>query len=277
MDACTPFKQFWFGFIKKRKCCWYYFLPITGIVSTGPRKPVLEKVKELVEDGATVIGTKPLKTPGLTGYPASDARVVALANDVWGDCDGQIVFHHNYGNGQVCWGIDKMEGILSEKGAIQDFQYTKPNFNTKINWIHRRTGSADIYFISNQRNQEEDLKLSFRISGKQPEIWHPDNGKAEWISYKMENGRNIIPLKMEANESFFVVFRKDVKSDHLELPVPQERLIQTIDGNWNVHFAPNRGAPDQITLNRLISWTEYENEGVTYFSGTATCNNEVSS
>jgi hypothetical protein len=43
-----------------------------------------------------------------------------------------------------------------------------------------------------------------------------------------------------------------------------------IVGPWQVRFPPNWGAPDEVTFNRLISWTESTTPGIKYFSGTAT-------
>jgi hypothetical protein len=45
---------------------------------------LLGKIVALVEAGATVIGAPPLKSPSLVGYPASDAKVAALAAKLWG-------------------------------------------------------------------------------------------------------------------------------------------------------------------------------------------------
>ena len=44
----------------------------------------------------------------------------------------------------------------------------------------------------------------------------------------------------------------------------------TLSGAWQVNFPQNMGAPAQITLPELISLHKHENEGVKYFSGTAT-------
>jgi beta-galactosidase/beta-glucuronidase len=44
---------------------------------------------------------------------------------------------------------------------------------------------------------------------------------------------------------------------------------QKIEGEWQVSFPENWGAPAEITFPNLISWTESENEGIKYFSGTA--------
>lgn len=49
------------------------------------------------------------------------------------------------------------------------------------------------------------------------------------------------------------------------LPPPLE-----VSGPWEVHFQPNRGAPDKIAFESLTDWGRHANEGVKYFSGTAT-------
>jgi len=48
----------------------------------------------------------------------------------------------------------------------------------------------------------------------------------------------------------------------------------TIDSPWEVHFPAGWGAPPKITFEKLISWTESENDGIKYFSGTAEYVNE---
>ena len=51
--------------------------------------------------------------------------------------------------------------------------------------------------------------------------------------------------------------------------VPGMPAPQTIPGPWKVQFPAGWGAPEQITLDRLISWPDHSDEGVRYFSGTA--------
>ncbi len=43
-----------------------------------------------------------------------------------------------------------------------------------------------------------------------------------------------------------------------------------LGGPWQVHFQPNRGAPDQVSFNRLMAWNAHDDPGVKYFSGHAT-------
>jgi hypothetical protein len=64
---------------------------------------LLRKVHELVQAGATVIGPRPVKSPGLSDYPECDAEVQKLAADLWGNCDGKRVKEHRFGKGRLVW------------------------------------------------------------------------------------------------------------------------------------------------------------------------------
>ncbi len=44
----------------------------------------------------------------------------------------------------------------------------------------------------------------------------------------------------------------------------------SVNGPWEVHFAPDWGAPPVVTFERLISWSDHSDAGVKYYSGTAT-------
>lgn len=46
--------------------------------------PLLRKVKDLLEAGATVVGPRPVRSPGLAGYPECDWEVRKLAGEIWG-------------------------------------------------------------------------------------------------------------------------------------------------------------------------------------------------
>jgi len=67
-----------------------------------------------------------------------------------------------------------------------------------------------------------------------------------------------------------VVFRKSAKAPALSLPSLVESTLSTVNGAWKVSFQSHRGAPESITLDKLISFSESEDPGVKYFSGTAT-------
>jgi hypothetical protein len=49
----------------------------------------------------------------------------------------------------------------------------------------------------------------------------------------------------------------------------------TLEGEWHLSFPPKLGAPATAVFDHLMSWTESSDEGVKYFSGTATYEKEV--
>jgi hypothetical protein len=46
--------------------------------------------------------------------------------------------------------------------------------------------------------------------------------------------------------------------------------VASIEGPWKVQFQSGRGAPAECSFEKLVSWTENNDSGVKYFSGTAT-------
>jgi hypothetical protein len=236
--------------------------------------PVLRKIRDLVMAGAKVVGAKPTTSPSLTNYPLADEEIRALANEVWGDCDGRTITEHACGKGRVYWGTP-LPDVMEALKTPPDFEYTRPNIDTFLVYLHRHTPDADIYFVANRRERVEDLQVSFRVDGKAAELWHPDTGEIEPAEYKIENGRTTVPLRLEPWGSVLVVFRHPATSQSRTLPRVMRTALTTVEGSWDVSFPPNWGAPPTIHLERLTSWTKHPDEGVRYFSGTATYTKEI--
>ncbi len=47
-------------------------------------------------------------------------------------------------------------------------------------------------------------------------------------------------------------------------------MLVTLTGPWDVRFAPGWGAPESAVFQELTAWDQHPNEGIKYFSGTAT-------
>ena len=230
--------------------------------------PVLRKIRELVLGGATVVGPKAVKTPSLAGGPNADTELHALAADVWGDLDGVIRNRRYFGKGFVAWGLP-LTDVLSATRVQKDFEYSH-GLDADTVWIHRRAGDTDIYYLANHTDHAQDFDARFRVAGKEAELWHSDTGVVEPASYRIADGRTTVPLHLAERESVFVVFRHATTTAERMLPRPQSTTLTTVAGSWDVSFPPNWGAPAKITLPTLASWTVNADQGVKYFSGTAT-------
>lgn len=224
--------------------------------------PVLKAIRTLVQAGATLVGTRPLNTPSL----ADDrTEFAAITEELWGSGPGL----HAVGKGRVYVGMSLGDALLSMK-VNPDFSYTKPATNTSILYVHRTLSNADIYFVDHRNNDYEQVDASFRIQGKVAEVWHADTGKKEDVSYRNDGSRTTVPLRLGPWESVFVVFRRNSHVVARTMPVLQEQQGATLDGPWKVSFKAGRGAPSNVMFSSLTSWSENADQGIRYFSGTAT-------
>jgi len=67
-----------------------------------------------------------------------------------------------------------------------------------------------------------------------------------------------------------VVFREATTTPSRVVPLPTRTVVATLDGAWDVAFPKDEGAPPKVRLDTLSSWTTHPDDGVKYFSGTAT-------
>lgn len=372
--------------------------------------PMLERLRDLVRDGATVVGPRPQHSPSLTDFPKCDEQVKELTEELWGKCNGTSIRENSVGKGRIVWG-QSLTNVFAAQKLKPDFEFIGATASTKLAYVHRVADEADIYFISNQRRQFDSAECTFRVSGKAPELWHPDTGVIEPAAvWSARDGRTTVRLEFEPAGSVFVVFRlaagnvdhvvavnstiaaESVKQPKLEIQravygatdgvgrmdvtaklselaragqlvvgvnnqtfdrdpaanhVKDLRVNYTLDGKpgqvtaregetltlpatatvgsaprwqisieadgspvvktwadgrielrtasgkvmraeaarvparqevaggWNLSFPPNWGAPASVALDKLIFWTEHQNSGVRYFSGTATYEKEI--
>jgi hypothetical protein len=186
------------------------------------------------------------------------AEFAAIVKEVWG------ANKPNVSAGQ------SLAQVLQAEKIAPDFTYSKPQADTQILYVHRRLGEGEIYWVNNRKDRVEEIEATFRVEGKEAELWHPETGRIEPASYLIANGRTTVSLRLNANEAVFVVFRKAATSQSRALPRQVETRIATLDGMWEVSFQPDRGAPAKVTFDKLASWSESADTGVKYFSGTGT-------
>ncbi len=224
--------------------------------------PVLRKISKMVKAGAIVIGSKPQETPSLSDDKAEFKK---LADELWANENGENIV----GKGKVFAGKTIAE-VLDILEITPDFTYTKPQADTSLLYVHHRIGDIDFYWVNNRNDRVEDLEATFRIDGREAEIWHPETGNIEQASYTIEDGTTTVPLHLESNDAVFVVFSDKAKEASRVIDRPTEKQLTEIAGPWNVSFQEGRGAPAQITLESLIPWNESADPGVKYFSGIGT-------
>ncbi len=229
------------------------------------------KIQQLVADGALVIGPKPVRSPSLTAYPACDREVADIAAALWGDTTAAV--ERAYGKGRIVWG-KTLDVVLKDAGIGPDVEVEA---DAPLLWTHRSHPDAEIYFLSNQNDAALATTVSFRQNGLTPELWHADTGTIvrprEW---SVSGNRTEVKLSFDPSGSVFVVFRAK-PSDAIKNQEASDRQAVTlsVDGAWDMRFAPGMGAPSRISIKALASWSEHSTPGVRYFSGTATYSKQI--
>jgi hypothetical protein len=193
---------------------------------------------------------------------------------------------------------------LAQQGVGPDFRADRP-----LRYIHRRIGEADVYFVANGATEGCEAICSFRIAGKQPELWHPESGRiAPLMVYEERNGCTHVPLRLGPTESVFIVFRRPAEaasrivsvthdgqaaaSEALDLVRgeicrPGSYVFKTADGRsrevkcqrlaaplkiggpWEVAFDPKWGGPAKAMFEKLEDWSKRAEGGIKYYSGAA--------
>jgi hypothetical protein len=131
----------------------------------------------------------------------------------------------------------------------------------------------------------KELRVDYTLNGKPGQAIVPENGTLtlpatlgigqapQWeISTEINTDSGAPTVKAWTN-GIVALQTADGKTLHAvtgDLPGPEE-----ISGEWNLSFPPHWGAPASVVLPQLISWTDYIDDGVRYFSGTATYEKDI--
>ncbi len=222
---------------------------------------IAKKILQLVKNGATIIMSNDY-LQGI-GLRDNDAEVQEALKELMKQDDkkGKVIL------------IPYTDSSFAKLGLQRDVEIE--NNNHSIAWAHRKMADADIYFISNQKNSEQFVKLSFRVSGKMPEIWDPVNANISGpITWKIKNEKTFISQNMEANQSLFIIFKKEsTKQESLPLTDLAVRQLP-FSNKWKVQFDKNYGGPPSpVILDELYSWSNSSDPAIKYYSGTAVYSN----
>jgi len=221
--------------------------------------PVLRKLKDFAAAGATILGPRPERASALADFPAGDAEVRRLADELWG-------------KGRVCTNQTAREVLLNQ-GVKPDFEWEcSGDAIPEINYLHRADARTEIYCVANRSSNAVALNCTFRVTDKAPELWDAVSGEHRFATaYTRNDGRTTLPIELGPCGSLFVVFREPAanhpartKSNGAEF-----RTLAELSGPWTVSFDPKWGGPESAQFESLVSWTSRSEPGIKYYSGTA--------
>ena len=164
----------------------------------------LQFAERYVQSGGTLVGLRPLRSQGVV--PDAEAtQFAAIAETLWAACDQTSDHHIAIGKGEL-FCTDNAREAMQANGILPDFEGSQ---NPSLDYIHRHSADADIYFIRNVKPQPLHTSVTFRVDGKQPEIFDAVTGQVHQslLFTPTPDHRTSIPLSLEPYGSVFVIFR----------------------------------------------------------------------
>ncbi|MDR2676248.1 MAG: hypothetical protein LBC18_15640, partial [Opitutaceae bacterium] len=245
----------------------------------------LEKIRDLVRAGATVVGDAPQNLATLAGGGESRSRFDAAVKEIWGEptnsqgeqskTDAPCASHsattafsfqapddlkseaararvRELGKGRVVSGAP-LDAALVRLGIQPDVTGARKDAATSALddlalWTHRRAENADWYFISTPQGSDFKGTLHFNTTGNTVEIWDPVTGERRAAVAQTHNRTTSVPLDLPRAGACFVVFRRDIPKP--EIPGKIYRVIYTPNfGDPFTPQVPHEISADYTTIN----------------------------
>jgi hypothetical protein len=142
------------------------------------------------------------------------------------------------------------------------------------NVLHRSTPDAEIFFVINASDYPLSQPVAFPVKNRVPELWDANKGTIRSTPHWKEHNDSIfVNLKLETDESVFVIFPKDKKSTYSKLKQLYidvlDETATVVEGAWNVRFNPELSSSFSIEFPSLMDFSKHSDENVKYFAGTA--------
>ncbi len=223
--------------------------------------PTLQQLLQLARNGATVVFYKslPKDVPGLTNLTSRQAEMKRLLASLQFKGSKAIL-----GKGAVLLG-DNLEELLAMAKVRQETMV-----ESGLQFVRRSQANGHFYFIANAQTKAIDGWIPVATSASSVAIYNPMTGKMGMAATRITNGKTEAYLQLAAGESCIVEAFANKTTGEKYAYYQSEGNSQDIAGTWQVSFV-NGGPtlPPARQVTTLTSWTEWQDETLNRFSGTA--------
>ena len=228
---------------------------------------VLQLADRYLRAGGAVISLPPLSPTGIT-KPEDLRRFNALVAEIWQSCAPGS--SHTVGRGHLFCTNDTRAALAQlhiQPDVELDSAHLEASSTTGIDYIHRRMGNTDIYFLRNPSAQPAAFPAIFRATGH-AELWDPLTGNifavtsAPTPSSSTETHRSRVDLSLPAYGSVILIFTPSDTARAHPRPTESRSEEMQLSSPWSLTID---GQP--VHNSDLTSWTSHDS--TKYFSGTA--------
>ena len=269
----------------------YAVLVLPEVETMTPK--LLRKLSQLADQGATVIAGRkpPQKSPSLSDMGQGDAEVKKLADELWSS--GKIIA------GKTAAEVLRARGVKPDFSATPALRYIHRTLGDAEVYFVANPEPNEVAATAAFRVTGKQPEFWWPDSGR----------TSNAIAFEEKEGITQVPVRLEPNGSVFIIFRKPAANVDPIVSVtrngqPVSKAIMAIDlargeieqsgdyvlklgsgkswqksvslpevqgivGPWKIAFDPKWGGPAHVTFEKLEDWSKRPEEGIKYYSGTA--------
>ena len=200
--------------------------------------PDLVWMERYVRAGGTVIGMKPSTPIGIVSS-AETEQFTRIASEMWGGCTpGLAASTVTYGKGKI-YCMESAHQAFGDMQITPDFSWESNGSNASFDFVHRRAGDKDIYFVRNVDDTQTKATLYFRVKGRVPELWNVDTGTiTDMPVYREEGDKTAVPLTFPPHGSMFFVFERPANVHAVNVQRDGQQVYPGIEGGMEAYGGP---------------------------------------
>jgi hypothetical protein len=226
------------------------------------------QILKLANEGARVIvyGNLPENVAGWGSLEAKNEVFQQFKKGIsFSETNNPKVVKATFGKGSFLMGDDLNELLIF--AGIRRESMT----DSQIKFTRRETKTGYNYFILNQGEKAFDGWLPFEINVSSAAIFNPTTDKFGLAKSRIKSGRETeIYFRLLPGESLIITGYKESVSGKPYSFYDPLTASKEITGTWKVDFIEGGPAlPASSEISKLISWTEFNGDGIKDFSGTA--------
>lgn len=205
----------------------------------------LERIYELIRQGATVVASAPKGLATLRDGAKSQKRFDRAVKNIWGKAENGVITRIGKG------------ALLSDVTIDEALQLLACEQDVKgdVRWIHRSVDGADWYFVTPEQGKTFSGEVQFHAVGN-VELWDPVSGQVTSVKGVQKGEYTSVALSLPQAGSCFVVIHQGESLPQEKPTVMKNDLV--VNNGWTLLFPDGWGAPSQVKVHALQSWKDLD-------------------
>ncbi|MCK5468145.1 MAG: glycoside hydrolase, partial [Cyclobacteriaceae bacterium] len=224
----------------------------------------LKNLLALAQKGATIIFQEmPKNVPGFHELDSRQRKFEELVEHIPFQKDDKNSMMANLGHGKIVLSNDLKEVLTELKIDGETLN------QTGLQFVRRRIDGDRYYYIVNHTARKIDEFIMLNAGTNNAILMDPNSGNYGKITDAYENGKTKVWIQLPSGASMIIrCTNKNVSEIYNWKYVKSLKKPMVLEGPWKLTFSKGGPElPEDLVLDRLISWTDLPDEKAANFSG----------